>query len=257
MEFAEVLEKAGKEGKVRLITFHNAVITCTKEYQANPTEAKLRDLRAAEEALKLEIDVQNGNGGNDGAGTKFKNRAAAWRWVEEQIKGRGVSLSQRKFYDDGPAGKYLTYPDKTVSRSSVAEYLLQLVVEAPVTDLDLVDRSQEKNRLELRKLELEVSRLEIKTRAEDREWMLTDDHWAQLMAGYNVLRGNLEHHARMAASEIVLEVGGDYHQGPLVADKVVELVINRAFNELAGVRVDSGKFEHLEEYDGEQEDERQ
>jgi len=193
---------------------------------------------------------------DQGGEKKFKNRATAWRWVEEQINGRGVSLSQRKFYDDGPAGKYLTYPDKTVSRVSVAEYLLQLMGEAPVTDLDLVDHAQKKNQLELKKLELEVSRLEIKTRTEDREWMLVDDHWAQLMAGYNILRGNLEHFARMAASEIVLEAGGDYHQGPLVADKVVELIINRAFNELAGSRIDSGEFERWEGHNENQENER-
>lgn len=193
----------------------------------------------------------------DQAEKRFKTRAAAWRWVEEQLKGRGVALSQRKFYDDGPAGKYLTFPDKSVSRSSVAEYLLRLVGEAPITDLDLVNHKQEKERLELKKLELEVSRLEIKTRAEDREWMRTDDHWAHLLAGYNVLRGNLEHFVRVAAAEIVLEAGGDYHQGPLVADKVIELVINRAFNELAGARIDAGTFEQSDEHNEGSGDERE
>ena len=40
-----------------------------------------------------------------------------------------------------------------------------------------------------------------------------------------------------------MEAGGDYHQGPLVADKVIEMVINKAFNELAGMRIESGEFE--------------
>ena len=247
MDFAQALEKANKDGKVRLITFHNAVVTCTKEYQANPTTAKLSDLRAAEDALKQEIGQQMGDGGRDGIGTKFKNRSIAWRWVEEQIIGKGVALSQRKFYDDGVAGRYLVYPDKSVSRASVAEYLLKAMGDAPVVDLNLVDRNQEKGRLELRKLELEVDRLAIRARSEDREWMRTDDHWAQLMAGYNLLRGNLEHFARISATEIVLEAGGDYHQGPLVADKVVEMVINRAFNELAVMRIESGEFGAEEE----------
>lgn len=253
MDFAQALEKADKDGKVRLITFHNAVVTCTKEYQANPTAVKLSDLRAAEDALKQEIGQQMGDGGRDGIGTKFKNRSVAWRWVEKQLSGKGVALSQRKFYDDGVAGRYLVFPDKSVSRSSVAEYLLQVMGDAPVVDLDLVDRKQEKDRLELKKLELEVDRLAIKARVEDREWMRTDDHWAQLMAGYNMLRGVLEHHARVSATEIVLEAGGDYHQGPLVADKVVEMVINKAFNELAGMRIESGVFET----EGESGDERE
>jgi len=125
--------------------------------------------------------------------------------------------------------------------------------DAPVVDLNLVDRNQEKGRLELRKLELEVDRLAIRARSEDREWMRTDDHWAQLMAGYNLLRGNLEHFARISATEIVLEAGGDYHQGPLVADKVVEMVINKAFNELAVMRIESGEFEAEEESGDERE----
>ncbi|ADW16395.1 hypothetical protein Despr_0207 [Desulfobulbus propionicus DSM 2032] len=178
---------------------------------------------------------------------RFKNRSAAWRWVGEQLRGRGVALSQRKFYDDGVAGKYLVFPDKSVSRASVAEYLLKAMGEAPVVDLDLVDRKQEKDRLELRKLELEVDRLAIKARAEDRGWMRIEDHWAQLLAGYNMLRGNLEHFTRIAATEIVLEAGGDYHQGPLVADKILELVINRAYGELSGMRIDAGEFEQTEE----------
>lgn len=253
MDFAQALEKADKDGKVRLITFHNAVVTCTKEYQANPTAVKLSDLRAAEDALKQEMGQQMGDGEGNETGTKFKNRSVAWRWVEDQLKGKGVALSQRKFYDDGAAGKYLVYPDKSVSRASVAEYLLQLMGEAPVVDLDLVDRKQTKNRLELRKLELEVDRLAIRARTEDRAWMRTDDHWAQLLAGYNVLRGNLEHFARVSATEIVLEAGGDYHQGPLVADKVIEMVINKAFNELAVMRIESGEFEPGEESGDERE----
>lgn len=253
MDFAQALEKADKDGKVRLITFHNAVVTCTKEYQVNPTAVKLSDLRAAEDALNQEIGKQRGDGRKDGIGTKFKNRSVAWRWAEDQLKGKGAALSQRKFYDDGTVGKYLVYPDKSVSRSSVAEYLLQVLGDAPVVDLDLVDRKQEKDRLELRKLELEVDRLAIKARSEDREWMRTDDHWAQLMAGYNLMRGALEHFARVSATEIVLEAGGDYHQGPMIADKVVELVINKAFNELAGMRIDSGEFEAEEESGDERE----
>jgi hypothetical protein len=184
-------------------------------------------------------------------GELFKNRAKAWRWVEEKLSGKGAALSQRKFYDDGAAGKYLVYPDKTVSKTSVAEYLLAVVGEAPVVDFDLVDRKQERERLEVRKMQLEVERLEIKARAEDREWMRTEDYWAQLMAGYNTLRGNLEHFARIGSTEIVLEAGGDYHQGPLVADRVIELVIGRAFNELAKSRISAGEFAAVEEQDDE------
>lgn len=174
---------------------------------------------------------------------RFKNRAEAWRWCLAQ----GITISERKFRNDAKMGAYIVYPDKTVSRASVAEYMVRIMGAAPTPDLVLIDHKQERERLELRKLQYEVDRLGIKTRAEDEQWMRVDDHWAQLLAGYNQLRGNLEHFARLNATEIVLEMGGDYHMGPLVAEKVVELVINKAFNELARMQIHSGVFEEIEE----------
>lgn len=170
---------------------------------------------------------------------RFKNRAEAWRWM----LANGATISERKFRADAESGAYIVYPDRSVSRASVAEYLVRIKGDAPVVDLDLVDYSQQRQRLELRRLELEVERLEMRNRSEDKQWMLVDDHYAQLLAALNVLRGHLEHCARIEASQIVLEAGGDYHQGPLVADKVVELVINKAFNDLADMRIDAGRFE--------------
>jgi len=37
---------------------------------------------------------------------RFKNRSVAWRWVKDQLRGKAVALSQRKFYDDGVAGRF-------------------------------------------------------------------------------------------------------------------------------------------------------
>lgn len=160
---------------------------------------------------------------------------------------QGITISERKFRNDAKMGAYIVYPDKTVSRASVAEYMVRVMSAAPTPDLALIDHKQERERLELRKLELEVERLEFRTRSEDNEWIRTEDHWAQLLAGYNMLRGNLEHFTRIAAAEIILEAGGNYHQGPLVADIILERVINRAYSELSGMRIDAGEFEQTEE----------
>lgn len=174
---------------------------------------------------------------------RFRTREAARKWLADQ----GFKCSKDKFYNDCKLGQVVVYPDKTVSRSSVMEYLIKQLGKAPVAHLDLIDHNQDLQRLQVKKLDLEVQKLEIATRAADREWMRTEDHWAHLAAVLALCKGNLEHYARMAASEIVLEAGGDYHLAPQVADRIVEAVINRSFNELAVQRIDAGRFEEIEE----------
>lgn len=177
---------------------------------------------------------------------RFRTRQEALDWLRSQ----GATISTGKFYQDGKGGKYRLYPDKSVSRSSVAEYLLKMRGAAPGPALELIDYSQKKQQLETEKLQLEVEKLRIATRASDREWMRTDDHWAHLAASLALAKGNLEHFARAAASEIIAGIGSDYHLAPQLADLVVELVINRAYNELAVQRIEHGRFAE-EESDGE------
>jgi hypothetical protein len=208
----------------------------------NPTRATTADYNAAKENLAGLVARLTGVYFPDEApaeaAERFKTRKEAWEWLSAQ----GGTVSRGKFYEDGKKGLYRVHADKTVSRGSVAEYLLRLNGAAPTADFSLVDYTQEKQRLEVRKLDLEVAKLEISTRASDLEWTRTDDHWAHLAASLSLAKGNLEHFARLAASELVAVAGGDYHQAPQLADALMERVVNRAFNELALQRIDSGVF---------------
>jgi hypothetical protein len=213
----------------------------------NPTRSTTADYNAARESLAALLARLTGvyfpDEAPEEAAERFKSRKEAWEWLTAQ----GGTVSRGKFYDDGKKGLYRVHADKSVSRGSVAEYLLRLNGQAPVADLALVDYSQEKQRLEVRKLDLEVSKLEIATRASDREWVRTEDHWAHLAASLALVKGNLEHFARLAAVEIVLSAGGDYNQGPQAAESIMELVVNRAFNELTLRPIDHGVFADEEE----------
>nr|WP_321465149.1 hypothetical protein [uncultured Desulfobulbus sp.] len=249
-----LLEKVDADNRERIQLAINWLAKSRKRALDKPSASAATDLDKAKANLEqLVSQLQQEYFPEDAAPSlpneRFKNRAEAWRWCLAQ----GITISERKFRNDAKVGAYIVYPDKTVSRASVAEYMVRIMGSVPTPDLALIDHKQERERLELRKLQYEVDRLEIKARAEDAEWMLADDHWAQLLAGYNQLRGNLEHFARLNATEIVLEMGGDYHMGPLVAEKVVELVINKAFNELAKMQINSGVFEEIEEDEDERE----
>ena len=169
---------------------------------------------------------------------RFASRKTAWEWVV----ANGGTVSRGKFYADADKGLYRVYPDKTVSRTSVLEYLLKIKGQQPAPNLDLVDYSQERQRLELEKLRIEVKKLHIANRAADRNWVHVDDHWAHLSASLSLCKGNLEHFARMHSQEIVAEAGGDYHLAPQVADRLMDLVINRAFNELSLQKLEHGRL---------------
>lgn len=243
-----LLEKVDADNRERIQLAINWLAKARKRAMEKPSASATADLDKAKVNLdqlvsQLQQEHFPEESGPPSTSERFRNRAEAWRWCLAQ----GITISERKFRNDAKMGAYIVYPDKTVSRASVAEYMVRTMGAAPTPDLVLIDRKQERERLELRKLQYEVDRLGIKARAEDEQWMLVDDHWAQLLAGYNQLRGNLEHFARLNATEIVLEMGGDYHMGPLVAEKVVELVINSAFNELARMQINSGVFEEIEE----------
>lgn len=250
-----LLEKVNADNRERIQLALNWLAKARKRAVEKPSASATADLDKAKVNLDQVVSqlqqehFPEENAEQPSTNERFKNRSEAWRWCLAQ----GITISERKFRNDAKMGAYIVFPDKTVSRASVAEYVVRIMGAAPTPDLALIDHKQERERLELRKLQYEVDRLEIKARSEDEKWMLVTDHWAQLLAGYNQLRGNLEHFARLNGTEIVLEMGGDYHMGPLVAEKVVELVINSAFNELAKMRIGSGVFEEIEENEDERE----
>lgn len=78
---APPLEGLSKQDRARYTVFHNAVINCTRAYNEDPTAARLRDLRAAEEALE-DLKTAIGLAEIHEAGDhRFKTRKEAYDWL--------------------------------------------------------------------------------------------------------------------------------------------------------------------------------
>jgi hypothetical protein len=163
----------------------------------------------------------------------FKNQAEALRWLRAQ----GCEVARGKFYADAKVGRYLVRPDKAVSRASVAEYLVRHLREQPAPVLDLVDYSQERQALEVKKLKLEVEKREIDNRHADRAWIRRDQAWANVAGLVVALDDALRHHLYEGQGLLVHAAGGDHSRGPQVYEAAVELIA-AAFNELAGARIE-------------------
>ncbi|MCL2791452.1 MAG: hypothetical protein FWD79_12595 [Desulfobulbus sp.] len=244
-----VAEVSGSEEKAKFSGV-NWVNRSLKREQEKPTRTSIADHSAARENLRevvariaavylpdQEIDGQKKRE------ERFKTRQEAWEWIIAQ----GGKVSQGKFYQDAKAGLYRVYPDKTVSRVSVAEYLLRLKGASPAPDLELIDYTQEIRREQLRKLRMENERLERAGRFEDREWMRQEDHCAALAAILATLRDNLYHHSQRSSVRLVHAVGGDVNAAAQLEDRIRELVIGPAYNDLTGQKITEAVFAKAEE----------
>lgn len=174
----------------------------------------------------------------------FKNRTEARAWLLAQ----GCKVSVGSFYQDGKAGKYAVREDGTVSRAAMAEYLLRRQRKARVPDLDLVDYSQERQQLEVKKLRLEVGKRELDNRREDNRWLRKEDAWAAVAGVLVHLKDSLHHQFHEGATLLIHLAGGDPVRAPEVLDACLDLC-GQAFNELAGARIE-GVFAEPQEGEG-------
>lgn len=176
--------------------------------------------------------------------TTFKTKREALRWIHQQ----GGKVSMGKFYQDCAKGAVAILPDGRVGQASVAEYMLSLRSPAPTAST--AELAAEKRRLEVRRLELEVAKLERAARRDDLEWMRTDDAWAAIAALMGSILEALRHHFHRAAPELIRLFEGDLSRDAELYEQC-EQVIGRAMAEIGptieGVFVEDAETEQQEE----------
>lgn len=188
-------------------------------------------------------DTQTPEDGELELGERFKSRKVALEWLRNQ----GAAVSQGKFYQDCNAGKIIVFPDKTVSRASVLQYLINIMRDNPVFDHGGAELLLKEQQLKVKKLELEVERLERNSRADDRRWMLREDAWAMLAGVLGMLRQNFDYHVNQRAGELALAVEGREEHAPQLVDMLLLHVVNPAFNDLSGQTLQDACFAYMPE----------
>lgn len=233
MEVKELVEKATAREKAQFAVFNGAVVKCTKAYNEDPTEARLRNLRAAEtalEALIAELKSHHLTAKEEAKQPdqeRFVNRKQALNWLTAQ----GYKVSQGKFYQDCKEGFPVMHRDGSVSKFEVMQYGQQLDVSARSV---VPDTSREN---EARKAAAEADMAEMKAermrREEDAEWLHADQAWASMAGILGTLRDCIRHHFHAAQNELVHVAGGDLNRNTEVFE-FCDDIVNRAFNEVAG-----------------------
>lgn len=135
----------------------------------------------------------------------------------------------------GPGGY-----DLDATRTAYIRYL-RGVGTGQTHEGEVCDLVAERQRLEVRKLELQVAAAERADRVDDAGWMAVEDHWRLLAGLMVVLRELLDFHVQQVAPELAELAGGNPEAAGQLVDRMVEM-INEAYNELAGTTIEAAAF---------------
>lgn len=163
--------KLDPKNRARYAVFHNAVVNCTRAYNEEPTAARLRDLRAAEQALE---DLKSSiSGGASSPAETFKNRLAAW----EYLHLGGWHISRTQFYQHCKAG--------LVTREKNGKYLRESLDKYANGYCRRVDTGEKAGATTAeKKAEIDLLRSEVRLQKERRE--------LELIEGKSIPRAEVE-----------------------------------------------------------------
>lgn len=160
---------------------------------------------------------------------RFKNRAHAFRWLQEQ----GYKVARGKFYQDCAAGVVLVGRDGSLSRYRVLEYGTNLRTPPPAPDVSGQDLALEKLRWEVRRIKNDVLKQDLALRAEDHRWVEQVDHERRVSLLVVRLAELYDYHSHLAAPELCVLAGGDQAASGQVVDRM-KRVLDAVYQDLRG-----------------------
>ena len=205
-----------------------------KQAAATPSESNIKAAVAAEAALREHRENKNPAPAADGApGEWFKNETEAYQY----LLSLGYDISRGKFNQDKNNGQ-LTVDGKKISKFSVLQYGLRLKQSQKATasvysgDLqarrELADTEKAEHDARIARMKADEAEREL-----HRHWLYRDEAVADLAAIIASLQQALDHAVIAGAEAIIRCAGGDVSRTFDVSEAVNELVIGRAFNEVA------------------------
>jgi len=216
-----------------------------KQAAASPSEPAIKACTAAEMALRdyrerTAPDVAGIPGGSPAEW--FKNETEAYTYLQNL----GCDVSRGKFNQDKNAG-LLTVDGKRISKFSVLQYSMRLKKERQTSSTanseDMVAR---RDKADTEKAEHDSRIAKMKADDAERElnrrWLYRDEAVSDLAAIIASLQQALDHSVIAGAEAVILAAGGDVARSFDVTEAVNEMIIARAFNEVASAGTLRVKF---------------
>ncbi|OHD24186.1 MAG: hypothetical protein A2Y38_24855 [Spirochaetes bacterium GWB1_59_5] len=251
--FEKLLAVVTADDKKELGLAHNGKIEAMRSYQNKPGKETKTDLDAARAYYDETLDrlaaryfpeeVQAPEG------ERFKNKKAAFVWI---MATHGNIVSVGKFYQDCGNGNPTTYPDKTVSRFSVLEYVLKLKSKNGPSAVPLGgDYTARREKADTEKAEADVRTATVKAdeaeRERDAKWMLREDHNDD-MAAFAGLAEDIFRHRVYLDHQILLTAAGGNPARAAEFALALQSFVDRGFNDIANYKEIDIEFE-MEEAD--------
>lgn len=224
---------------------HLAAILAAARKQAasNPTEATIKAATAAEAALREHRENKSpAPAGDASPGEWFKNETEAYNY----LCSLGYDISRGKFNQDKNSGQ-LTIDGKRISKFSVLQYGLRLKQgqkaqsSAYSGDLqarrELADTNKSEDDARIARVKADEAEREL-----NRRWLYRDEAVADLAAIIASLQQALDHAVSAGAEAIIRCAGGDPARTFDVSEAINDLIIARAFNEVAAAGTLRVKF---------------
>lgn len=214
-----------------------------KQAAAQPTEGNIKAAVAAEAALRDHRESQSpANPTGDTPGEWFKNQQTALTY----LLNLGYSVSPGKFSQDMRDGQIIR-DGKRVSKFSVLQYGLRLKQNQKTQSSAYSGDLQARRELaDTEKAEHDARIARVKADEAERElnryWLYRDEAVADLAAIIASLQQALDHAVIAGAEAVIRCAGGDISRTFDVSEAINELVIGRAFNEVAAAGTLRVKF---------------
>lgn len=211
----QLIEQLGPgSDSARLTLLYNAVVQCTKAYQADSSAANLRNLKAAEDELASHIEKVKA-ASEAPEEPVLASVADAARFLSNQ----GFKVKKSKVYQDKNKGLLRTDAKGRVAESEALAYAVRAglgKVADRVAELD--GNALEKMTLEMRNLQLKNARLEFDNAREMGRYIEKDEVHLTCATKCAALEAGLKNTVRINAVDWIIKTGGDpKHAKVLVA----------------------------------------
>lgn len=163
----------------------------------------------------------------------FNNKKAAFDWYAEQ----GGLVLYRQFANLVPAN------GRKVAKLDVSELLRKEGGSSPADE----SLSRQKAQLEIDDLRAKIAKRELENRKEDNRWVPKQDVTLQMAALCGLIYDTLRHYTQIESQKIAHAAGVEPGRSSELETVIESLVLDQAFNEIAGQKLADLQFVEIVE----------
>ncbi len=212
----KILDVATSQEKAEITILHNAQVDTAKAYQAEPSASKKRDWDAAKRGYDDQLDLLWRKYFQKGQVLSSRNAAVQW------LNDAGYVIGRTKVYEAANAGYIRVQTDGSVLVSDLELYAKAFLDPPSVPWAGDAEAAQEKARLEIEKLKIDVEDRKFKLDRDMGKYIPRRDFEGELAARAAVLESGYNAMVYSRAKDWLFEAGANPKKVSRVMDAMKE-----------------------------------